>query len=120
MADEKFAHKNHPVQPAITINTTDTPSSQPSSAHDANLSTGQPLVSPISPSKSKAKKTGTRSTFCPNTLRKGTKLTAADYEFHDKDQPQPAGWFETLCKKKTAEYGDSLCKAGEPHDQSYY
>ncbi|KAF9309707.1 hypothetical protein BG003_009446 [Podila horticola] len=118
MSNEKITHEN-PVHPVITVNTsaTATPASPQPNVH---LTTGRPLLSPTSPSKSTAKKTGTRSTFCPNTLRKGTKLTDADYEFHEKDQPEPAGWFDTLCKKKTAVFGDSLPKADDPHDHSYY
>ncbi|KAF9305735.1 hypothetical protein BGZ74_009076 [Mortierella antarctica] len=124
MSNEKIAHENpghpvQPVQPVVAINTNAT-STSASSQPSAHLTTGQPLISPISPSKSTAKKTGTRSTFCPNTLRKGTKLTDADYEFHEKDQPHPAGWFDTLCKKKTAAFGDCLSKADDPHDHSYY
>ncbi|KAF8937906.1 hypothetical protein BGZ47_008819 [Haplosporangium gracile] len=87
-------------------------------------SNGQAIISPSSLSKSPGRKTGTRSTFCPNALRKCTKLTDEDFDYHEKDnhqnQPQSTGWLGMLGLKKNANYGDGLTKYNEPHDQSYY
>ncbi|KAF9153725.1 hypothetical protein BG015_002753 [Linnemannia schmuckeri] len=118
-----------------TITTTTTyiqpiaiPGSSSSSATNNNLSdpssNGQAIISPTSLSKSPGRKTGTRSTFCPNTLRKCTKLTDEDFDHHEKDnhqnQPQSTGWLGMLGLKKSANYGDELAKYNEPHEQSYY
>ncbi|KAG0320191.1 hypothetical protein BGZ97_000566 [Linnemannia gamsii] len=85
----------------------------------------QDIISPISPSKSIGRKTGTRSTFCPNTLRKCTKLTDEDFDHHENDsaqnyQGQSTGWLGMLGLKKNANYGDELSKYNEPHEQAYY
>ncbi|KAG0209420.1 hypothetical protein BGX33_005531 [Mortierella sp. NVP41] len=106
---------------ANTIQPIAIPGSSSTIATDAN---GQPIISTIiSPSKCVGKKTGTRSTFCPNTLRKGTKLTEEDFEHHEQQQqqqPQSTGWLGMLGLKKSANYGDGLCKHNEPYEQSYY
>ncbi|KAI1318119.1 hypothetical protein EDD11_007171 [Mortierella claussenii] len=138
MADEKLAYENisqqmHSRQPVVAVDTSANPqpSLQPanaegiqpinipgSSSHSSTATTG---ISPTSPSKSYGNKTGTRSTFCPNTLRKGTKLTEDDYDHHERgEQPQPTGWLQMLGLKKSANYGDLIDKSDEPHHQSYY
>ncbi|KAF9415136.1 hypothetical protein BGZ94_000175 [Podila epigama] len=132
MADEKLAYETiskrmhhqdqpqHPISVSTTVTTT-TFTTTESHGTSTGLSSEQPLDSPISPTKSTPRKTGTRSTFCPNTLRKGTRVTDEDDEHRQKDHPpQPTGWFETLCKKKSATYVDRKSKMDEPHDQSYY
>ncbi|KAG0350620.1 hypothetical protein BGZ54_003713 [Gamsiella multidivaricata] len=91
---------------------------------------GGPGISPssapiVSPSRSSygtsyGKKTGTRSTFCPNTVRKGTKLTEEDYEAHERQEQQPTGWLQMLGLKKTANYGDRVDSHDEPQQPSYY
>ncbi|KAG0307186.1 hypothetical protein BGZ99_001516 [Dissophora globulifera] len=70
----------------------------------------------------RCKKTGTRSTFCPNTLRKGTQLTDADFEDQDSRIPlhRSQAWLNILGYKKTANYGNVLDKPNEPHMQAYY
>ncbi|KAG9068511.1 hypothetical protein KI688_010784 [Linnemannia hyalina] len=87
-------------------------------------SNGPAIISPTNLSRSVGKKTGTRSTFCPNTLRKCTKLTDEDFEHHEKDnhpnQAQSTGWLGMLGLKKNANYGDELSKYNEPHEQAYY
>ncbi|GJJ69090.1 hypothetical protein EMPS_01436 [Entomortierella parvispora] len=114
-------------QPIIAV---DTSATAPTAASDSiqpmaipgagrALTTDEP-ISPTSPSKSLGKKTGTRSTFCPNTLRKGTKLTEEDYEHHEKVDPQPTGWLQMLGLKKSANFGEAIDKGDEPHHQSYY
>ncbi|KAF9177684.1 hypothetical protein BGZ51_008463 [Haplosporangium sp. Z 767] len=114
MADEKLTFEQISMQvhqDSQPINT-----HMFSSTTDAACNSGtQPVVSP----KSQCKKTGTRSTFCPNTLHKGTKLTEEDYEQHE-DKPQPRGWFHMLGLKKNADYGEAIEKGNEPRDQSYY
>ncbi|KAF9130271.1 hypothetical protein BGW39_003281 [Mortierella sp. 14UC] len=103
------------IQP-ITI-----PGSSASSSPHTDVE-GQNIISPTSPSRSVGKKTGTRSTFCPNSLRKGTKLTEEDFEHHEQphQQPQATGWLSMLGLKKSANYGDGLTKHNEPHEQAYY
>ncbi|KAG0281282.1 hypothetical protein BGZ96_001195 [Linnemannia gamsii] len=130
------------VKPTTTITTTTTttylktqPITIPGSSSVSNNSLAdsgdnnndivQDIISPISPSKSVGKKTGTRSTFCPNTLRKCTKLTDEDFDHHENDraqnrQSQSTGWLGMLGLKKNANYGDELSKYNEPHEQAYY
>ncbi|OAQ26729.1 hypothetical protein K457DRAFT_140190 [Linnemannia elongata AG-77] len=148
MADTTTAHQ---VNPASSIDTAPAPNSdgtnkttttttyiqpQPidipgsSSSSTANNtladpnSNSQAIISPNNPSKSVGKKTGTRSTFCPNTLRKCTKLTDEDFDHHEKDNhsnhAQSTGWLGMLGLKKSANYDDELCKYNEPHEQAYY
>ncbi|KAG0376548.1 hypothetical protein BGX24_007575 [Mortierella sp. AD032] len=116
------------IKTTTTITTTTTTlqpitipgSSTSSDAHtDAN---GQPIISPTSPSRCAGRKTGTRSTFCPNSLRKGTKLTEEDFEHHEQQQQQQqsTGWLSMLGLKKSPNYGDTLTKHNEPHEQAYY
>ncbi|KAG0251981.1 hypothetical protein BG011_007282 [Mortierella polycephala] len=115
MADEKLTYgriSEQVHQNSQPINT----HTFPSTTNTASNSGIQPIVSP----KSQCKKTGTRSTFCPNTLHKGTKLTEEDYEEHEKHKPQPTGWLQMLGLKKNANYGETIDKGNEPHDQSYY
>ncbi|KAF9285006.1 hypothetical protein BGZ68_004212 [Mortierella alpina] len=122
MADEKLdIPQQLPVQSRQPVAAIDTAVPTTNSAASADADGIQPIVSPLSPGKAQPKKTGTRSTFCPNTLRKGTKLTEEDYEHHEsKDHQQPAGWLQMLGLKKCANYGDGLDKSDEPLHQSYY
>ena len=87
-------------------------------------SNGQAIISSTSLPRSVGKKTGTRSTFCPNTLRKCTKLTDEDFDHHEKDnhpnQAQSTRWLGMLGLKKSANYGDELSTYNEPHEQAYY
>ncbi|KAK3825410.1 MAG: hypothetical protein J3Q66DRAFT_327685 [Benniella sp.] len=121
MADEKPAY-DHPVyqsrQPVVAFDISKGPALQESgSAADAAASTSPPDAS----KQAYAKKTGTRSTFCPNTLRKGTKLTEDDYEHHENaESAQPTGWLQMLGLKKSPNYGDRIDNSSDPHHQSYY
>ncbi|KAF9108070.1 hypothetical protein BGX27_008498 [Mortierella sp. AM989] len=103
MADEKHAHFQ-------TSNPINVPAS-------ASSSTAAPI---ISPSKSRGNKTGTRSTFCPNSsVHISTKLCEADFE----DNPKPAskGLLELLGLKGPDNYsGLSEDKPDETYIQSYY
>ncbi|KAF9895938.1 hypothetical protein BX616_008500 [Lobosporangium transversale] len=107
------------MQPANAEGTQ--PISIPGSSSSAPAGSANfPIISPTSPSKYQ-KKTGTRSTFCSTTSRKGTKLTEEDYEHHEKnDRPVPTGWLQMLGLKKSANYGDPLYSQEEPQQQSYY
>ncbi|KAF9940827.1 hypothetical protein BGZ75_007914 [Mortierella antarctica] len=123
MADQKLdiPHQLPQVQSRQPVAAIDTAVPTTESAAPTDTDGIQPIVSPLSPGKSQPKKTGTRSTFCPNTLRKGTKLTEEDYEHHEsKDHQQPAGWLQMLGLKKCAHYGDGVDKSDEPLHQSYY
>ncbi|KAG0207496.1 hypothetical protein BGX28_001273 [Mortierella sp. GBA30] len=105
-------------QPVVAIDTSAPAASETISTDADGI---QPITTPLSPTKSQPKKTGTRSTFCPNTLRKGTKLTEEDFEHHEKDDsPKPTGWLHMLGLKKCANYGDGVDKSDEPTHQSYY
>ncbi|KAG0280637.1 hypothetical protein BGZ95_009378 [Linnemannia exigua] len=116
------------IRTTTTITTTTTtlqPITIPGSSTSSNPHTdtdGQPIISPMSPSRCVGKKTGTRSTFCPNSLRKGTKLTEEDFEHHEQQhqEPQSTGWLSMLGLKKSPNYGDQLTKHNEPHEQAYY
>ncbi|KAF9908989.1 hypothetical protein EC991_009171 [Linnemannia zychae] len=132
----------HQVNPTVSIDTSAAPNNTtrsttitttttvvqpiiiPGSSTSANAHTdaaGQNIISPTSPSRSVGKKTGTRSTFCPNSLRKGTKLTEEDFEHHEPHQQhQATGWLGMLGLKKSANYGDELTKHNEPHEHAYY
>ena len=117
-------------QPIIVVDTSATaptaasnsiqPIAIPGNGRSLATDSSEPIISPTSPSKSLGKKTGTRSTFCPNTLRKGTKLTEEDYDHHEKVDPQPTGWLQMLGLKKSANFGEAIDKSDEPHHQSYY
>ncbi|KAG0008405.1 hypothetical protein BGZ80_003488 [Entomortierella chlamydospora] len=77
--------------------------SQPINIPAGSASSSEPIVSP---SKSKGNKTGTRSTFCPNSHnRMTTKLTEADFE--DPEPPRPKGILEFLGLKKPEDYSNS-------------
>ncbi|KAG0216710.1 hypothetical protein BGX31_000498 [Mortierella sp. GBA43] len=125
MADEKSAH---PVfqsrQPVVAVDMSkgSAPVSIPGSSTTATLnSVGATSPPDASTSPPQGKKTGTRSTFCPNTLRKSTKLTEEDYEHHEDHQaPQPTGWLQMLGLKKSANYGDPVDSNNDGHQQSYY
>ncbi|KAG0045834.1 hypothetical protein BGZ83_008938 [Gryganskiella cystojenkinii] len=136
MADQQqhiqipHAHSRQPIvaidtsasdtTPALQATTGTQPIAIPGS-NSLSIESSEPIISPTSPSKSVGKKTGTRSTFCPNTLRKGTKLTEEDFEHHEKKEtPQPASWLQMLGLKKSANYGEAIDKSDEPHHQSYY
>ncbi|KAF9347331.1 hypothetical protein BGX26_001185 [Mortierella sp. AD094] len=100
MAGEKHAHE--PINiPTVT-----------------STSSAGPIVSP---SKSRGNKTGTRSTFCPNSQIRmsSTKLTEADFE--DPQPPQPKGILEFLGLKKPDNYGGVVEETpNEGSMQPYY
>lgn len=119
MAEEKPVFQSR--QPVVAFDISKGPALQEAGSSADPAAAAASTSPPDASKQAYAKKTGTRSTFCPNTLRKGTKLTEDDYEHHEEVQAaQPTGWLQMLGLKKSANYGDRIDTSNDPHHQSYY
>ncbi|KAF9920923.1 hypothetical protein FBU30_009119 [Linnemannia zychae] len=117
------SNTNSSTSSKITVATTTSATATTLQPIDIPNSSSSPIATSPQAISPYCKRTGTRSTFCPNTLHKGTKLTEDDYDYHEQNQhshDKATGWLSRLGLRKNANLGDSLIKQSEPHEQSYY